>query len=119
MTPEDSGARLQPDTSRRVIIVSPGTLPAAIREAEEFVLGIAPDSGLQRVRIQARRDARGGWITIVDAHGDALRQTPAGIAVKRSAGSRTPTIESLRVEMTFRTTNPRILTSIAAIRAGG
>lgn len=115
MTPGDGEARLQPDTSRRVILVSPPGLPEAVRAAEEFVVGITGDAGLQRVRIQARRDARGGWITIADGKGTALRATPAGIAVKRTVGARDQPIERLRVELSFRTTNPRGLVSIAAV----
>lgn len=119
----DGGARdahVRPDTSRRVILVSPGELPDAVRDAETFVVGVvglAGDAGLQRVRVQGRRDARGGWITIADGKGKgtALRSTSSGIAVTRTAGSRNQPIESLRIETTFRTTNPRGLVSIAAV----
>ena len=72
MTPGATDARLQPDTSRRVILVSPAGLPEAVRYAEEFVVNIPAEAGLQRVRVQARRDARGGWITIADGKGTAL-----------------------------------------------
>lgn len=105
----DNGeTRLQPDANRRVVLLSPAALPEGVRTAEEFVLGV-PGTGLQRVRIKAQRDARGGWITIVDASGKALRETPDGYVVKRRTGARDAPIERLRFEFDFRTTNPRVL----------
>lgn len=117
MTPGATEAVLQPDTSRRVILVSPSALPASVRYAEEFVVNVAEGTGLQRVRVQARRDARGGWITIADGKGAALRATPSGIALDRTPGARNLPIESLRFELFFRTTNPRALVSISALPA--
>jgi len=107
-----SEARLVPDANRRVVLLSPPGLPDAARYAEEFVLGVT-GTGLQRVRIQGRRDARGGWITIADASGTALREGPGGYAVKRKPGARDAHIERLRIELEFRTTNPRALQHIA------
>ena len=109
-------ARLQPDRNRRVVLLSPPGLPDAARYADEFVLGLS-GTGLERVHIQARRDARGGWITIADATGTALRETTDGLAVKRSAVARGASIERLRIELTFRTTNARPLTRISVIPA--
>lgn len=117
MTPGATEAELRPDTSRRVILISPPALPELVRYAEEFVVNVPADGGLQRVRVQARRDARGGWITIADGKGTGLRATPAGVAVKRTPGARNLPIDALRVELTFRTTNPRGLVSIAALPA--
>ena len=77
------------------------------------MLGLA-GTGLQRVRIQGRRDARGGWITIADASDAALREAADGYTIKRNPGARDAPIERLRIELTFRTTNPRVLTRIAA-----
>jgi hypothetical protein len=111
-------ARLQPDANRRVALLSPAGLPETVRAAEEFVVQVE-GTGLQRVRIQARRDARGGWITIADASGAALRATAEGYAIKRNPGTRDGAIERLRIEMTFRTTNPRVLTRIAVMPAKG
>ncbi len=108
----DGEARLQPDANRRVTLLSPLGLPEATRAAEAFAVGIS-GTGLQRIRIQARRDARGGWITIADAGGDALRETTDGYVVKRKGGSRTEPIERLRIELDFRTSNPRTLQRIA------
>ena len=105
-------ARLQPDPNRRVALLSPSGLPDATREAEEFVIGLS-GTGLERVRIQARRDARGGWITIADADGNALRETADGFVIKRGAAARGAPIERLRIELTFRTTNVRPLTRIS------
>ena len=116
LTPGSGEARLQPDRNRRVVLVSPPDLPDAARDADAFVLGLA-GTGLERVHVQARRDPRGGWITIADGKGAGLRATPSGIALKRTAGSRDQPIESLRVELSFRTTNPRPLTGIAAVPA--
>ena len=107
-------ARLQPDANRRVVLLSPPGLPESARDAENFVVQVA-GSGLQRVRIQARRDARGGWITIADASGSALRSTAAGYVIKRKSGARDGSIERLRIELEFRTTNPRELKSIAVL----
>ena len=108
----NDGLRLQPDANRRVILLSPSALPEAARRAEEFQLGIS-GTGLQRARIQARRDERGGWITIADASGSALREIDGGYAIKRNAGARDAPIERLRIELQFRTTNPRALKFIA------
>ena len=105
-------ARLQPDRNRRVVLVSPPGLPDAARDADAFVLGLS-GTGLERVRIQARRDARGGWITIADASGNALRETADGYVIKRGPAARGAPIERLRFELTLRTTNVRPLTRIA------
>ena len=109
-------ARLQPDSNRRVVLLSPPGLPESVRTAEKFVVQIA-GSGLQRVRIQARRDARGGWITIADASGSALLSTATGYVIKRKSGARDSAIERLRIELEFRTTNPRELKRIAVVPA--
>jgi hypothetical protein len=112
LTVANGEARLKPDANRRVVLLSPTALPDAVRYAEAFVLGV-PGTGLQRVRIQGRRDARGGWITIADASGTTLAETTDGYVVKRSPGARGAPIERLRIELTFRTTNPRALSNIA------
>ena len=114
LTPGDGEARLQPDANRRVVLLSPPGLPASVRAAEKFVVQVA-GSGLQRVRIQARRDARGGWITIADASGSALLSTAGGYVIKRKSGARDGSIERLRIELEFRTTNPRELKRIAVV----
>jgi len=113
LTPGDGNAQLQPDSSRRVVLLSPPGLPDAVHLAEEFVLGLS-GTGLQRVRIQGRRDATGGWITIADAHSKDLKETAEGYVVKRKRGARSAPIERLRIEIEFATTNPRTLQSIAA-----
>lgn len=105
-------ARIQPDRNRRVVLVSPAGLPDAARDAEAIVLGLS-GTGLERVRVQARRDARGGWITIADASEGAVRQTADGYVVKRGPAARGAPIERLRIDLTFRTTNVRPLTRIA------
>lgn len=112
MTFADGETRLQPDANRRVTLLSPPALPEATRAAETFTVGIA-GTGVQRIRIQARRDARGGWITIADASGEALRETAEGYVVKRKGGARTAPIERLRIDLDFRTSNPRTLARIA------
>ena len=112
LTLANGEARLQPDANRRIVLVSPAALPEAVRDAEAFVLGVS-GTGLQRVRIQGRRDARGGWITLADASGTALAETADGYVVKRKPGARSAPIERLRIELTFRTTNPRTLLQIA------
>ena len=114
LTPGDGEARLQPDANRRVVLLSPPGLPDSVRIAEKFVVQVA-GSGLQRVRIQARRDARGGWITIADASGSAMLSTAAGYVIKRKPGARDGHIERLRIELEFRTTNPRELKRIAVV----
>ena len=111
MTAANGLIRLQPDANRRVVLLSPAALPAPARNAAEFVIGIE-GTGLQRVRIQGRRDDRGGWITLADARGNALRETPEGVAVKRTLMQGAAVYERLRIEMEFRTTNPRTLARI-------
>jgi hypothetical protein len=86
-----------------------------VRDARAFLVAV-DGTGLQRVRVQGRRDARGGWITLADASGNALRQTPDGVVVARKAGVLDAPIERLRVELVFRTTNPRPLARVAALR---
>jgi len=113
LIPGNGEMRLQPDANRRVVLLSPPGLPESASQVEEFVLGVS-GTGLQRVRIQARRDARGGWITIADASDAALREVAEGYVIKRNPGARGAPIERLRIELTFRTTNPRVLTRIAA-----
>jgi hypothetical protein len=112
LTVANGEALLQPDANRRVVLLSPPALPDGIRDAEAFVLHVS-GTGLQRVRVQGRRDARGGWITLADASGTALGETADGYVVKRKPGARGAPIERLRVELTFRTTNPRALQLIA------
>ena len=112
LTAANGEARLQPDGNRRVVLLSPPGLPDAARHAEEFVIGVT-GTGLQRVRIQGRRDARGGWITIADVAGGSLREVPSGFVITRKPGARDAPIERLRVELEFRTTNPRALQQIA------
>ena len=112
LTVANGEARLQPDANRRVVLVSPEALPEALRDAEAFVLRVS-GTGLERVRVQGRRDARGGWITLADASGTALVEAADGYVVKRKPGARGASIERLRVELTFRTTNPRALQLIA------
>lgn len=112
MTVANGEATLQPDANRRVVLLSPPALPDTMRSAETFTLGII-GTGVQRVRIAARRDPRGGWITIADASGKALRETPDGYVIKRKTGSRSAGIEQLRIEIDFRTSNPRVLRLIS------
>ena len=112
MTLGQGAARLQPDRSRRVALLSPPGLPDAVRSAEEFVLGVS-GTGLERVHVLARRDPRGGWITIADASGAAMRVVADGFAIKRNPGARDAPIERLRIDLTFRTTNARPLTRIS------
>ncbi len=113
LTPGDGNAQLQPDSNRRVVLLSPPGLPDAVQVAEEFVLGLS-GTGLRRVRIQGRRDASGGWITIADAASKDLKETAEGYVVKRKRGARSAPIERLRIEIEFATTNPRALQSIVA-----
>ena len=116
LTQGDGEARLQPDANRRVVLLSPPGLPESVRAAEKFVVQVV-GSGLQRVRIQARRDASGGWITIADASGSALLSTASGYVIKRKSGARDAGIERLRIELEFRTTNPRELKRIEVLPA--
>ncbi len=109
----DGGVRLQPDSNRRVILLSPPSLPANVQDAGEFVLGVG-GTGLMRVRIQGRRDERGGWITLAEGSGGALRETPEGVVVRRRAATPPAPVERLRIEMEFRTTNLRPLERIVA-----
>jgi len=112
MTLEKAHAQIAPDKSRRVVLLSPSPLPDGLGVAESFVLGVT-GTGLERVRVQARRDPRGGWITIADASGAALQEVAGGVKVKRVSGARTAPLERLRIELTFRTTNPRPLSRIS------
>ena len=112
VTLEKAHAQIAPNKSRRVVLLSPSPLPDGLGVAESFVLGVT-GTGLERVRVQARRDPRGGWITIADASGAALQEVAGGVKVKRVSGARTAPLERLRIELTFRTTNPRPLSRIS------
>ena len=116
MTSADGKVVVRPDANRRVVLVSPPALPETAPSAGEFVIAVS-GTGLLRVRVQGRRDARGGWITLADARGDALRETPDGIAVKRTLMPGAAAYERLRFEMEFRTTNPRTLERILVVPA--
>ncbi len=106
---------LGPDDNDRMVVLSPRGLPASAQNAEEFVLGLAPNAGLRRVRIQARRSPDSGWETIADANGAALRQTAAGFAIKRRAGPRSTPIDQFRIDITFIANTARTLSRIAAM----
>ncbi|MCC7328230.1 MAG: hypothetical protein IT521_15655 [Burkholderiales bacterium] len=106
---------LSPDANGRVALHSATRLPSTVREAEEFVIGLAADSGLKRVRVQARRGADGGWETLADAPATALRTTAAGFAVSRSAGPRSNAYDQIRIELTFAANTPRRLHRIAVL----
>ncbi|HTQ00051.1 MAG TPA: hypothetical protein VMN56_12035 [Casimicrobiaceae bacterium] len=116
MTSADGKVVVRPDANRRVVLVSPPALPETVHGAGEFVIGVS-GTGLLRVRVQGRRDARAGWVTLADARGDALRETPDGIAVKRTLMQGAAAYERLRIEMEFRTTNPRTLERVLVVPA--
>ena len=84
---------------------------------ETIRAGLDGHAGLRRVRIQARRAPDGGWETLADASGAALRTTAAGIAVTRNATARGAPVDQLRIEMSSRRTRRGNLTRIAAIPA--
>jgi hypothetical protein len=106
---------LGPDDNDRMVVVSPRGLPASAQSAEEFVLGLAANAGLRRIRIQARRSPDSGWETIADANGAALRTTAAGFAIKRSAGPRNTPIDQLRIDITFIANTSRTLSRVAVL----
>ncbi len=105
-----------PDANGRAILLSPADLPASVRRANEFVLGVDSQAGLRRLRVQGRA-AGGGWRTLADAAGSDLRETAAGIAVTRAPGDRALAVDQLRLELTFRATTPRTITRVAVLPA--
>jgi hypothetical protein len=109
---------LTPDSNDRIVLVSPRGLPAPAQRTEEFVLGLDAGAGLRRVRVQGRRSPDSGWETLVDASGNALKVTAAGIAIKRTPGWRSTPIDQLRIELTFVANTARTLTRVAIIPAG-
>ncbi len=86
-----------------------------MQRAEDFVLGFDPHAGVRRVRIQGRSAPDGGWETLADASGAALRDTAAGIAVKRTAGDRALAIDQVRIEITFATNTAKVLARVAML----
>jgi len=104
-----------PDASGRIALVSPKGLPAQVQRAESFVLGFDGHAGIRRIRIQGRSGADGGWETLADASGSALRTTAAGISVKRTAGDRALAIDQVRIEITFATNTAKVLTRVAML----
>ncbi|HEY5862394.1 MAG TPA: hypothetical protein VIX61_04850 [Casimicrobiaceae bacterium] len=104
-----------PDANGRIALVSPRGLPAQVQRAEDFVLGFDGPAGVRRVRVQGRSAPDGGWQTLADASGPALRMTAAGVAVKRTAGDRALAIDQVRIEITFATNTAKALTRIAIL----
>ena len=104
-----------PDANDRIALVSPKGLPAQVQRAEDFVLGFDGHAGVRRVRIQGRSAPEGGWETLADASGAALRPTDAGLAIKRTAGDRALAIDQVRIEITFATNTAKVLTRIAIL----
>jgi hypothetical protein len=110
--------RLEPDRNRRVAIVSPAELPEAAGRAETFVLGLEPDAGLRRVRIQGRRTAESGWETLADAisaDNAGWRHTAAGVVIGRTGIARPERYTQVRIELTFAATTTRALTRVALL----
>jgi len=104
-----------PDANGRIALVSPRGLPAQVQRAEDFVLGFDRLAGVRRVRVQGRSAPDGGWQTLADASGPALRMTAAGVAVKRTAGDRALAIDQVRIEITFATNTAKALTRVAML----
>ena len=104
-----------PDANDRIALVSPKGLPAQVQRAGEFVVGFDAHPGVRRIRIQGRGSPDGGWQTLADASGAALRPTDAGIAVKRVSDNRALAIDQVRVEITFATNTAKVLTRIAIL----
>ncbi len=110
------GITLAPDANGRVVLISPGGLPASVATAEKYVLGLGADSGVRRIRVQGRSAADGGWETLADASGAALAMTEAGFAIARTTRPRTGGVDQLRIELAFKATTLRRLARVAAIR---
>jgi hypothetical protein len=106
---------LSPDANDRIVLLSPAGLPPNVRAAEELVFGLDGHAGLRRVRVQGRRATDSGWETLADASGPALRQTAAGVAVKRNAGARAAAFDQLRIELSFSANTARVLTRVAVL----
>jgi hypothetical protein len=104
-----------PDANGRIALVSPKGLPVQVRRAEDFVLGFDGHAGVRRVRVQGRSAPDGGWETLADASGAALRPTAAGVAVKRTAGDRALAIDQVRIEITFATNTAKVLARVAML----
>jgi hypothetical protein len=104
-----------PDANDRIALVSPKGLPSQVQRAGEFVLGFDGHAGVRRIRIQGRTAPDGGWETLADASGAALRTTAAGIAVKRTAGDRALAIDQVRIEVRFATNTAKVLTRVAML----
>jgi len=105
-----------PDSFHHVTLLSPHGLPPHIGRATTFIVGLR--EGVQRVRVFGRSNTETGWSLLADARGDALRQTSAGIAVRRSVGAGPAMIDQLRVEFQFVDPTPRPLTRFAALAPG-
>jgi len=108
--------RITPDANGRVALLSPAGLPATAQTLETIVLGVDTQAGLRRVRVQGR-GAGGGWQTLADASGADLRETAAGIAVRRTGRDLALPLDQLRIELTFRANTTRPLTRVAVLTA--
>ncbi len=106
--------QITPDANGRVTLLSPAGLPASAQALREIVLGVDANAGLRRVRVQGRT-AGGGWQTLAEASGAALRETAAGIAIERTVRDFALPVDQLRLELTFRSTATRALTRVAVV----
>lgn len=109
---DKGAARLHPDNGGSVVLLSPAALTLATASMKSVVLEMS-GTGLQRVRIQGRRDPRGGWITLADASGPAVRSADGAVVIEKNMRVADGPIEQLRVELSFRTTGVRGLTRIS------
>ncbi|MFO1304197.1 MAG: hypothetical protein U1F54_10720 [Burkholderiales bacterium] len=105
---------LSPDANDRLALVSPKGLPAQVQRAREFVVGFDGQPGVRRIRVQGR-GPDGGWETLADASGEALRATAAGFAIRRTSGDSALAIDQLRIEIAFTANTAKALTRIAVL----
>jgi hypothetical protein len=111
---DQTPVRLQPDRGGRVVLLSPDALKLTSASIKSVSLEVSA-TGLQRVRLQGRRDARGGWITLVDVPGTSFRKVDNAIVIDKTKRVPDGPIEKLRVELTYRTTTARELSRISVL----
>jgi hypothetical protein len=87
-----------PDAGGRVVLESPGALPARADAVATFVIGLAEEDALRGLRVLARSSSEASWEPVAGgAH--RPRETAAGIALDRDPSPRVKRIAQLRIEL--------------------
>jgi hypothetical protein len=108
---------LTPDAAGRIAIDSPPDLPGRASNAETFVLGLADASRARDLRVLGRERSDASWQVLASVRAGEMRETPAGIAVRRSSPGSELHIDQLRLELTLAPGHAVALMHVAVLLA--